>query len=108
MSKAQLARKRANDREAQRNIRQRTKEHIANLEKKVQELEHGGRSSSMERVIKRNKELEEEIERLRAQVATHQPSVAPAQVPPEISEELLIPQKVTLDWMPAEIGRAHV
>jgi hypothetical protein len=102
LSKAQLARKRANDREAQRNIRQRTKEHIANLEKKVQELEHGGRSSSMERVIKRNKELEEEIERLRAQVATHQPSVAPAQVPPEISEELLIPQKVTLDWMPAE------
>jgi len=28
LSKAQLARKRANDREAQRNIRQRTKEHI--------------------------------------------------------------------------------
>jgi hypothetical protein len=55
----------------------------------------------MERVINRNRELEE-IEKLRAQVATHQASVAPAQVPPEIPEELLIPQKVTLDWMPAE------
>jgi len=68
----------------------------------VQELEQGGRSSSIERVINRNRELEEEIEKLRAQLATHQASVAPAQVPPEIPEELLLPQKVTLDWMPAE------
>jgi hypothetical protein len=102
LSKAQLARKRANDREAQRNIRQRTKEHIADLEKKVQELEQGGRASSMERVIKRNRELEDEIEKLRAQVASHQAPPAPAQVAPEIPEELLIPQKVTLDWMPSE------
>jgi Domain of unknown function (DUF3425) len=102
LSKAQLARKRANDREAQRNIRQRTKEHIASLEKKVQELEQGGRSSSMERVMKRNRELEEEIEQLRVQVAAHQGPIAPTQAPPPIPEELLIPQKVTLDWMPAE------
>jgi hypothetical protein len=102
LSKAQLARKRANDREAQRNIRQRTKEHIANLEKKVQELEQGRRSSSIERVIKRNRELEEEIKQLRAQMAAHQGPVAPTQAPPEIPEELLMPQKVSLDWMPGE------
>jgi hypothetical protein len=102
LSKAQLARKRANDREAQRNIRQRTKEHIANLEKKVRELEQSGRASSIERVIKRNRALEQEIEKLRAQVAAHQAAAAPAQIPPEIPEELLIPQKVTLDWMPSE------
>lgn len=54
----------------------------------------------MERVINRNRELEEEIEKLRAQVAAHQGPAAAAQ--PEIPEELLIPQKVTLDWMPAE------
>jgi hypothetical protein len=102
LSKAQLARKRANDREAQRNFQQRTKDYIASLEKKVQELEQGGRSSSVERVIKRNKELEEEIKLLRAQVAVHQGPLAPTQAPLQIPEELLMPQKVTLDWMPAE------
>jgi TolA-binding protein len=97
LSKAQLARKRANDREAQRNIRQRTKEHIENLERKVKELEQGQRSSSIERVMRRNKELEDEVKKLRAQVSAHQPS---GQIPPEIPEELLIPQKVSLEWMP--------
>lgn len=97
LSKAQLARKRANDREAQRNIRQRTKEHIENLERKVKELEQVQRSSSMERVLKRNKELEDEVKKLRAQVSAHQTS---AQIPPEIPQELLIPQKASLEWMP--------
>jgi hypothetical protein len=100
LSKAQLARKRANDREAQRNIRQRTKEHIENLERKVKELEQGSRSSSMERVLKRNKELEDEVEKLRAQICASHTSTPPSQTIPDIPEELLIPQKVTLDWMP--------
>lgn len=100
LSKAQLARKRANDREAQRNIRQRTKEHIENLERKVKELEQGSRSSSMERVLKRNKELEDEVEKLRAQISTSHTSTPLSQTIPDIPEELLIPQKVTLDWMP--------
>ena len=101
LSKAQLARKRANDREAQRNIRQRTKEHIENLERKVRELEEGSRAGSMERVLARNRELEDEIEKLRAQVSA-QPtaSVSRAPMPQDIPEELLIPQKVELDWMP--------
>jgi hypothetical protein len=38
------------------------------LEKRVKELEGEGRSESMERVLKRNQELEDEIEKLRAQL----------------------------------------
>ncbi len=104
LSKAQLARKRANDREAQRNIRQRTKEHIENLEKKVKELEERGRSSSMERVLKRNKELEAEIKELRLQIASQQASVIPSQIPPELAGELLTQPKVNSDWIPEQAG----
>ncbi|KAH8669629.1 hypothetical protein BGZ60DRAFT_375832 [Tricladium varicosporioides] len=100
LSKAQLARKRANDREAQRNIRQRTKEHIENLEKKVKELEETNRSGSMERVLKRNKELEVEVEALRAQIAAHANPVASDSIPSEMPEELLMQQKVSLEWIP--------
>ncbi|RDW75910.1 hypothetical protein BP5796_06731 [Coleophoma crateriformis] len=77
LSKAQLARKRANDREAQRNIRARTKEHIENLERKVKELEaqgHSARDSSVERVIERNRQLECEIAKLKAQVQVQEVS----------------------------------
>jgi len=101
LSKAQLARKRANDREAQRNIRQRTKEHIENLEKKVKELEEFSRASSMERVLARNRELEDEIERLRSHMSVK--SSPAASVPPnhrDVPEEILMPQKVQLEWMP--------
>ncbi|KAH7370239.1 hypothetical protein BKA65DRAFT_13230 [Rhexocercosporidium sp. MPI-PUGE-AT-0058] len=97
LSKAQLARKRANDREAQRNIRQRTKEHIETLEKKVKELEAGGRSSSIETVLKRNQELESDIERLRTQIASH--SSTPQQVYSELEDKPFTP-KSELDWIP--------
>ncbi|KAL5327497.1 hypothetical protein ACEPPN_005195 [Leptodophora sp. 'Broadleaf-Isolate-01'] len=107
LSKAQLARKRANDREAQRNIRQRTKEHIENLERKVKELEQGSRSGSIERVLKRNRELEEEVEKLRAQITGHHTPITGHHTPvlgvqaaPEIPEDLLVPHKVELDWAP--------
>ncbi|EKD21793.1 hypothetical protein MBM_00906 [Drepanopeziza brunnea f. sp. 'multigermtubi' MB_m1] len=103
LSKAQLARKRANDREAQRNIRQRTKEHIENLERKVKELEQGGRSGSIERVLKRNRELEDEVERLRSMVNGHHTPViaAHADIP-----EILTPQKGSLEWMPESASGA--
>lgn len=61
----------------------------------MKELEQGHRASSMERVLKRNRELEDEVEKLRARVAIH-----PTSIPPEMPREPLIPQKVTLDWMP--------
>jgi hypothetical protein len=102
LSKAQLARKRANDREAQRNIRQRTKEHIENLEKKVKELEENNRSGSMERILQRNKELEVEVEKLRAQIASQSGHI-PSPIPTELSEDLMIPsRKANLDWVPEQ------
>ncbi|KAG0645678.1 hypothetical protein D0Z07_8749 [Hyphodiscus hymeniophilus] len=103
LSKAQLARKRANDREAQRNIRQRTKEYIESLELKVKELERGSRDGSMERALARNRELEAEIEKLRSQVGVQPAPVIAAPViaaPTDIPEELLIPQKVEMEWVP--------
>ncbi|KAL1963621.1 hypothetical protein VTN77DRAFT_7942 [Rasamsonia byssochlamydoides] len=63
----QLERKRANDREAQRTIRQRTKEHIENLEQQVAELSAKG--EQMDRVLERNAALEAEIAHLRQQLA---------------------------------------
>lgn len=98
LSKAQLARKRANDREAQRNIRQRTKEHIENLEKKVKELEGTGRSSSMERVLQRNHELEVEIEKLKSRLSST--TSTPSQMPSELSEDSYHAPKNELNWMP--------
>lgn len=55
LSAAQLERKRANDREAQRAIRQRTKDHIETLEHRINEL-----TVNEEKTQRRNRELEEE------------------------------------------------
>lgn len=63
----QLERKRANDREAQRTIRQRTKEHIEKLEHQVAELSAKG--EQMDRVLQRNAALEAEIAHLRQQLS---------------------------------------
>lgn len=63
----QLERKRANDREAQRTIRARTKEHIENLEQQVAELSAKGQQ--VDRVLERNAALEAEIAHLRQQLA---------------------------------------
>jgi hypothetical protein len=91
LSKAQLARKRANDREAQRNIRQRTKEHIESLEKKVEELE-----GSMQRVLQRNIKLEAEVGGLRLPQQRF-PSVL-SQPPARIRLSSSIP-KDSLQWV---------
>ncbi|KFY95893.1 hypothetical protein V500_02623 [Pseudogymnoascus sp. VKM F-4518 (FW-2643)] len=57
LSAAQLSRKRTNDREAQRAIRQRTKAHMEQLEQRNRELEQ------------RNRELEDEIGLLKVRMA---------------------------------------
>ncbi|CAG8981359.1 hypothetical protein HYALB_00012957 [Hymenoscyphus albidus] len=106
LSKAQLARKRANDREAQRNIRQRTKEHIENLEKKVKELEAGHRASSMERVLKRNKELEREVAHLQAQVAAKSSS-ARGSIGPEDALGLARPGEWIQETPMSTVWQAH-
>ncbi|KAF4548708.1 Hypothetical protein D9617_26g079230 [Elsinoe fawcettii] len=70
LSAAQLERKRANDREAQRAIRQRTKDHIESLERKV--AEQAGVAEQRERVIAANqgrvRELEQENAYLRSRM----------------------------------------
>lgn len=67
MNAEQLARKRANDREAQRAIRQRTREHIERLENRIKELSDNspGTDAALEAVQRRNAELEEELRQLR-------------------------------------------
>lgn len=71
LSAAQLERKRANDREAQRAIRQRTKDHIDQLEKNIHELR--GSQESNEKIVavtqQRNRELEEENVYLRSKLS---------------------------------------
>lgn len=62
LSAAQLERKRANDREAQRAIRQRTKDHIDSLENTISDLRRSQDANEKVSVAtrQRNRELEEE------------------------------------------------
>lgn len=63
-----LERKRANDREAQRAIRQRTKDHIDSLERKIAELSSDDRNTRLVRALQRVDLLEQENATLRARV----------------------------------------
>ncbi|KAI0813261.1 hypothetical protein GGR55DRAFT_566310 [Xylaria sp. FL0064] len=66
LTPSQLARKRANDREAQRAIRARTKEHIENLEREIDELRsQQSRDQTVQDLLGRNRALEDEVRRLR-------------------------------------------
>ncbi|KAI8666724.1 hypothetical protein NCS57_00898600 [Fusarium keratoplasticum] len=66
LTPSQLARKRANDREAQRAIRARTKEHIERLERELEELKSKqSRDQTVQELLRRNKALEEELMRLK-------------------------------------------
>ena len=72
LTQAQLERKRENDREAQRAIRQRTKDHIEGLEKKIRELtaqQDTNSSSKMMELMRRNEELENENQMLRSRLS---------------------------------------
>ncbi|KAF7861437.1 hypothetical protein EAF04_008002 [Stromatinia cepivora] len=70
LSPAQLARKRANDREAQRSIRLRTKEHIERLEARVEELTNGRHTDvELEEARRRNEALELEVRQLSEDLA---------------------------------------
>ncbi|KAF5121934.1 hypothetical protein E5D57_012406 [Metarhizium anisopliae] len=62
LTPSQLARKRANDREAQRAIRARTKEHIERLERELEDLRSSqGRDKTVQELLRRNKALEDEL-----------------------------------------------
>ncbi|KAF3398552.1 hypothetical protein F1880_006159 [Penicillium rolfsii] len=76
LSAEQLERKRANDREAQRSIRQRTKEHIEQLEQQVAMLqaqvnEMRPRNAQFDDLVRQNTALQEEITRLKHQLASY-------------------------------------
>lgn len=62
LSTAQLERKRANDREAQRAIRQRTKDHIEGIERRITDLTatQDARERLIQATQQRNRDLEEE------------------------------------------------
>ncbi|KAF4629959.1 hypothetical protein G7Y89_g8187 [Cudoniella acicularis] len=83
LSEAQLARKRANDREAQRSIRQRTKDRIERLELRVRELtEEHNDERSFEEVQRRNEELEEELRQLKENIPHHEDTMILPNFPP--------------------------
>ncbi|KAF5679817.1 hypothetical protein FHETE_708 [Fusarium heterosporum] len=66
LTPSQLARKRANDREAQRAIRARTKEHIDRLERELEDLKSKqSRDQTVQELLRRNQALEEELMRLK-------------------------------------------
>ncbi|KAI1802154.1 hypothetical protein F4811DRAFT_555127 [Daldinia bambusicola] len=72
LTPSQLARKRANDREAQRAIRARTKEHIESLEKEIEELRScQNRDQTIQALLRRNKALEEELYQIRESMGIH-------------------------------------
>lgn len=82
LSAAQLERKRANDREAQRAIRQRTKDHIDSLERNVNDLKaaHDASEKMVAATRQRNRELEDENAYLRSKLgeAGYSVSLPPA------------------------------
>ncbi|KAH7116397.1 hypothetical protein EDB81DRAFT_247748 [Dactylonectria macrodidyma] len=65
LTPSQLARKRASDREAQRAIRARTKEHIDRLEREIAELKSKiSHDWTVQELLQKNRALEEEMFRL--------------------------------------------
>ncbi|KAL5611131.1 hypothetical protein FOBRF1_007248 [Fusarium oxysporum] len=66
LTPAQLARKRANDREAQRAIRARTKAHIERLERELAEFKSNqDRDQTIQELLGRNEAIEKELIRLK-------------------------------------------
>ncbi|KAI1615956.1 hypothetical protein EDD36DRAFT_119307 [Exophiala viscosa] len=64
---SQLERKRMQDRESQRNVRERTRKHIASLEQRLAELES---ATCVADLLKKNEELKEKVEVLEATLQT--------------------------------------
>ncbi|EGU72006.1 hypothetical protein FOPG_18198 [Fusarium oxysporum f. sp. conglutinans race 2 54008] len=96
LTPVQLARKRANDREAQRAIRARTKEHIERLERELAELKsEQGRDQTVQELLRRNEAIEKELIRLKETMrvpTTSSPYSAPGLTPQQLSlpDELLM------------------
>ena len=66
----QLAKKRANDREAQRAIRERTKNQIEKLEQRIQELESQQPYQELQAVLREKQAIQEENNEIRRRLAS--------------------------------------
>ncbi|KID71714.1 bZIP transcription factor, partial [Metarhizium hybridum] len=79
LNSAQLERKRANDRESQRAIRARTKQHIARLEHEVRRLRSRDFNREFQHLLRCNEALETELRQFRASAAVgcHRPPTCP-------------------------------
>jgi hypothetical protein len=75
----QLAKKRANDREAQRAIRERTKNHIESLEARIKELESQQPFQELQRVLAERDAALAEVHELRAKIDTISQVISPQQ-----------------------------
>jgi hypothetical protein len=93
LSPEQLARKRANDREAQRAIRIRTKEHIERLERELAELKSNqGRDQTIQDLLRRNTAIERELVRLKEIMGAPTASLS-SHERPLTARQLLVPDK---------------
>lgn len=98
-----LNQKRQRDREAQRALRQRTKEYIESLQSRVADLEQqkGNSADELTSVLQRNKELLEELADLRARVrvAKEQNILALRLHLRWEAETKTLPSPATADWL---------
>ncbi|TAQ90970.1 hypothetical protein B7494_g695 [Chlorociboria aeruginascens] len=97
LSPAQLARKRANDREAQRSIRQRTKEHIESLQSRIRDLQSKNGNELLGDALRRNRELEEELRQLRSSLALPDEGKFVASVPSNVLNSSVSPSLQAYD-----------
>jgi hypothetical protein len=83
----QLAKKRANDRQAQRAIRERTKTHIEALEQQVRELASQKPVLDLQAAVQQNERIRLENQELRRSLKTVMDIIQPLLARPEASGE---------------------
>ncbi|KAI9701367.1 MAG: hypothetical protein M1820_006458 [Bogoriella megaspora] len=112
----QLARKRANDREAQRAIRERTKNQIEGLERQITELQNQDSHRELRNVVQQKEAIEAELAEIKSQL-THvlsilQPIVkqnprVQDQSPPKNQSESIQPQRQVDAFPPLTSEATH-
>ncbi|KAF4504112.1 hypothetical protein G6O67_008724 [Ophiocordyceps sinensis] len=91
LTPSQLARKRANDREAQRAIRARTKEHIERLERELDEFRcNQSRDKTVQELLRRNRALEDEVRRLKDSNMSTSMTSSPYSAPAAYDDDLSV------------------
>ncbi len=93
LSEEQRNKKRENDRIAQQNIRRRNKELIEKLQQEVEFLRKLDRVDLVKRLMRRNKDLEEEVLMLRKTLFLHTGRPYPASGTPFPCFETIQPEK---------------